>query len=378
VVFFTIPAVTLSSLIISTDVFLLFFWSLALMLFIKALKSDNLLYWILAGVAGGLGLLSKYTMILFVISLLIYLALSKENKRVLKNPKLYITMAISAIVYLPNLIWNYNNHFVSFLHTKDISHIDQELFHLNKLGEFLASQFGMVGPVFFAILLFLIFRPKFKDDKFKLLYIFMALFLGIITLQSFLGKAFANWAFPSYISGVILLVYYLVKNSKFKLLNIAFGVNIFLMVIFYHYHFLANTLNIELKSNQDPYKRVMGWQKSVKNIENIIKNYPDTKLLFDDRKSMASFIYFLNPHPFDSVIWNPKGLYKNHYDLTTTLNDKIGEDFIFITKHKYSINEIKKSFKNSKLLSISSVKLYKDFSRVYYLYLLKNFNGYKK
>ena len=375
--FFTIPAISISSFIISTDVFLLLFWAMALMFFIKAMKNDKFIYWILAGIAGGFGLLSKYTMILFPIALFIYLALSKDNRSILKNKNLYIAMLIAMIIFLPNLIWNYNHEFVSFTHTKDISHIDQELFHPDKLGEFLGSQFGMVGVIFFPILLYLIFFPKFKDDKFKLLHIFTTLFLGIITLQSFLAKAFANWAFPTYITGVILVCYYLIKNGKIKTLWLAIGTNIFLTIIIYHYHTFANILNIELSKNNDPYNRVMGWSESANNISKVIKNYKGVKLLFDERKAMAEFIYYLNPHPFDSVIWNPKNLYKNHYDLTTTMNNKKGQDFIFITKHDKKIDEIKKSFDKIQKLKTSKVKLYKDFIRTYHIYYLTNFKGYK-
>ncbi len=376
-VFFTLPAVSISSFIISTDVFLLFFWAMALMFFIKALKSDKFIYWLGAGMSGGLGLLSKYTMILFIISLLIYLALSKENHKILKNKNLYITMFIAVIIYLPNLIWNYNNEFVSFMHTKDISHIDKELFHFNKLIEFLTTQLGMIGVLFFPILLFLIFKPKLSDDKFKFLYILTIVFLGIISLQAFLAKAFANWAFPAYIAGVILVCYYLINHNKMKLLWSAIVVNLLLTITIYHYHSLANLVGFELNSKNDPYKRVMGWKKSADNISEVLKDFQGVKLLFDERKSMASFIYYLSPHPFNSVIWNPKNLYKNHYDLTTTLSDKKGENFIYITKDKKTITKIQNRFRNSKKLKTSKVKLYKDFTRTYYIYYLEDFKGYK-
>ncbi|WP_200762315.1 ArnT family glycosyltransferase [Nitrosophilus alvini] len=375
-VFITIPAVSMSSLIISTDVVLLFFWSLTLYLFIKALKTERKLFWILAGVSAGFGLLSKYTMIIFVISVFVYLAMSKEHRKFLKSIELYITMALAAIIYLPNLYWNYKHHFVSFVHTKEISEIDRQLFHFDKMFEFLGAQFAVFGPVLFAVLLYLLFRPFIKDDRYRLLYSFTVPFLAIITLQSFLSRAFANWAAPTYIAATLLVSAYLVYKNRDTLLKTAIAVNIILALAFYHYHAITSLLGIELTSKTDPYKRVLGWKELGEEVSKILKEYPDAKLLCDDRKTMAELIYYVRPHPFDAVIWNPKGKMKNHYDLTTDMQKHIGENFIFVTKRR-SIGDVASRFEKAKKIGSVKIRLYKDFSRVYHIYYLQGFKGYR-
>jgi len=57
------------------------------------------------------------------------------------------------------------------------------------------------------------------------------------------------------------------------------------------------------------------------------------------------------------------------------LNRFKGEDFIYVTK-RASIKDMKKYFKEIKKVKKIEIKLYKDFSRVYYIYLLKDFKGY--
>ncbi len=374
-VFITLPAVSMSSMIISTDVVLLFFWSLTLYLFIKALKTNQDFYWITAGISSGFGLLSKYTMIIFVISVFLYLIFSKENRKFLKNPKLYMTMILAALVYMPNLIWNYRHHFVSFMHTKEISEIDRDLFHFNKMLEFLGAQFGVFGPIFFAILLYLIFKPYFKNDRFKLLYFFTVPFLAIITLQSFLSRAFANWAAPTYIAATILVVAYLVYQNRTSLLKAGIAINIILALIFYHYHALANFLNIELTSKNDPYKRVLGWSELAKEVSKILNEYPKAKLLTDDREIMAQLIYYIKPHPFDAGFWNPQRKLRNHYELTIDLNRYKGKDFIFVTKKK-SISDMVSRFEKVKKIGTIKIRLYKDYTRVYHIYYLQRFKGY--
>ena len=374
-VFITLPAVSLSSMIISTDVVLLLFWSLTLLLFIKALKTNKDIYWITAGFSAGFGLLSKYTMIIFVISVFLYIIFSKENRKFLKNPKLYMTMILAALVYMPNLIWNYRHHFVSFMHTKEISEIDRDLFHFDKMFEFLGAQFGVFGPIFFAVLLFLIFKPFIKDDRFRLLYSFTLPFLGIITLQSFLSRAFANWAAPTYIAATILVAAYLIYKNRVSVLKVGIAVNIVLALVVYHYHALANILNIELTSKNDPYKRVLGWSELANEVSKVLNEYPKAKLLTDDREIMAQLIYYIKPHPFDAGFWNPHRKLRNHYDLTIDLNRYRGEDFIFVTKRS-SIPDVISRFEKSKKIGTIKIRLYKDYVRVYHIFYLQGFKGY--
>ena len=375
VVFITLPAVSMSSMIISTDVVFLFFWALTLLLFIKALKTNKDFYWILVGFSGGFGLLSKYTMIIFPLSVFVYLLFSKTDKKHLKNPKLYMSMILAALTYLPNLLWNYRHHFVTFMHTKEISEIDRNLFHLNKMFDFLGAQFGVFGLIFFAVLLFLVFKPHLKDDRYKLLYSFTYIFLGVITLQSFLSRAFANWAAPTYIAATILVSVYLVKKNRLLLLKIGIIINLVLAIFLYHYHFIAKTFNIELTRKTDPYKRVLSWDKLANEVSKVLKKYPNARLLSDSRKVMAELIYYIKPHPFDAGYWNPQKELKNNYELMIDLNRYKSKDFIYITK-KSSIDNMRKYFKEVKKIRKIDIKLYKDFSRDYYLYFLQDFKGY--
>jgi 4-amino-4-deoxy-L-arabinose transferase-like glycosyltransferase len=177
-------------MVITTESLLLFFYSLTLLFFIKAIKEDRLIYWIIGGITGGLGLLSKYNMILFAISVIIHLYLCKKEE--FKKKNLYIAIIIAAAVYLPNLIWNYYHDFITFQHTKEISRINKTLIHPKHFFNFIRSQFGVFGPVFFAVLLYLTIKPYLKRE----------------TKSSKLG--------PSYL-GSLLISTNVFQNSNFSL-----------------------------------------------------------------------------------------------------------------------------------------------------------------
>ncbi|WP_457596728.1 glycosyltransferase family 39 protein [Hydrogenimonas sp.] len=373
--FITLPAVWLSSLIISTDVPFLFFWSLAMLFFVKALKSDAWRHWLIVGIAGGGGLLSKYTMIIFVVSAFAYLATSPTYRRHLKNPKLYAAMALAAALYLPNLWWNAHHHFVSFVHTaRDNAHVTGIHFHLNKMLEFLGSQFGVFGPVLFGWLLVLLPRYRRFQESWKLLWWFIVPMFGLILAVSLLSRAFANWSAPMYVASTVLVAVYLARFHK-RWLYAALAVNVLMGVGFYHLHDITKTLGIEL-SRKDPYKRVLGWREMGERLSKIMARYPHAGLLMDDRKAMAEMIFYVHPHPFDALKWNPRHTLRDHYELTTDLQKHIGEDFIFVTERK-AIPDVARRFEEVRPLGVIRVPLYKDFAREFHVYYLKRFKGYE-
>jgi 4-amino-4-deoxy-L-arabinose transferase-like glycosyltransferase len=376
--FATLPAVWLSSLIISTDVPFLFFWSLGMLFFIKALKSNHWRDWLITAIAGGGGLLSKYTMIIFVVSAFAYLATSSKYRYHLKNPKLYVTMALAALIYLPNLYWNYTHEFVSFKHTEDNAHLEGDLFHPGRMFEFLGAQFGVFGPVLFGWLLALLLRYRSlkHDEKLSLLWWFIVPFFALILTISLLSRAHANWSAPMYVASTILVIAWLVTHHKKRWLTVAIGINILLGLTLYHYHDITKALGVELTRKTDPYKRVRGWKTLGEQVSSIMQAYPHAKLLSDDRKTMAELIYYVHPHPFSAVKWNPKGTLFDHYELTTDLKEHVGEDFIYVTSRQ-DISDVINAFEGAKKLKTIVIPLYKDYTMIYHVYYLKHFKGYQ-
>jgi 4-amino-4-deoxy-L-arabinose transferase-like glycosyltransferase len=296
ITFITLPLVSFYSMVITTESLLLFFYSLTLLFFIKAIKKDRLIYWIIGGITGGLGLLSKYNMFLFAISVIIHLYLCKKEE--FKKKNLYIAMIIAAAVYLPNLIWNYHHDFITFQHTKEISRINKTLIHPNHFFNFIRSQFGVFGPVFFAVLLYLTIKPYLKNCRYKLLYSFAFVFLGFFIIQSFLSRVLANWASATYIAGTVLVVAYLIEKNKISLIKIGIAIKLIAAILFYHYHDITKALNIKLTSKTAPLKKVIGWREIANQLKPIIQkyNYP---LMFDNRTLMAEMIYYLRPNAFN-------------------------------------------------------------------------------
>jgi 4-amino-4-deoxy-L-arabinose transferase-like glycosyltransferase len=158
IVFATLPGVSVSTTVISTDVPFLLFWALALWAFIRLRASDRWSDALLLGAAIGAGFLARYGMAFFVGSMVVaLLVLRNEGARI--DLQRWLAVALSAlIVAAPNIYWNIANGFATIGHTADNAKWTGSLFDPLKALEFLGAQFGVFGPVLFGALLLIVWR----------------------------------------------------------------------------------------------------------------------------------------------------------------------------------------------------------------------------
>ncbi len=371
-IFFTLPSVWMSSMIISTDVVLLLFWSLAMLFFIKALYHDKASSWIWAGIFSGFGLLSKYNFIFFLLSVFLILVLIPKYRKHLKNRYLYIAIMIAFVVFLPNLIWNYQHDFVSFVHTSDLSGVKEHTLHPNKFFEFFALQFVVFGPILFYHFWVMVFKKEIvRDERYLILFLFAITTLGTIMILSFESRAYGNWAAVTYVSATILVVAYLIAQKKEWLLKLSVLIHTLLALTFFHYETIAAVAGVELTRKTDPYKRVSGWHEVGAQIVKAHKSYPNTVLLSDGRTEVAQFDYYAKEKTY---IWNPKHEMKNQYHITRDLNTQKGKDFLFVTDKGTA--GMDGYFDVIKPAGRINIVMYPDYNRSYKLFYLKNFKGY--
>ncbi len=91
-------------------------WGWALVLAFQALFRRSAWAWPALGLVIGLGILAKYTMILFPISLGLFLLATPHYRPLLVRSGFWTMAAISAFCCLPILIWNAQNDWVTFNH----------------------------------------------------------------------------------------------------------------------------------------------------------------------------------------------------------------------------------------------------------------------
>lgn len=93
------------------------FWVLAAYFVVRLLKTEDPRWWLAIGATLGLGMMTKYTMGFFVIGIVVGVEATKV-RRYFASKWLWLGVGLSILVFLPNLIWQAQHHFVSldFLH----------------------------------------------------------------------------------------------------------------------------------------------------------------------------------------------------------------------------------------------------------------------
>ncbi len=107
----------LAGVVILPDAPLVVFWLLALWLLLEALPAETIgtrerRLVLFAGAAIGLAILSKYQGVFIGAGALLYVLL--YDRRWLRQPAFYASMALAALIASPILIWNLKNDFISF------------------------------------------------------------------------------------------------------------------------------------------------------------------------------------------------------------------------------------------------------------------------
>ncbi len=148
--FVCLPAVALASLLVSTDTPMLFCFALALLAFDHLRKGRSLGWAVVMGAAIGAGLLSKYAMIYFPLSALIarVAAAGGADRGVMRWLRRGSPWRSSRRTSPGTPA----NDFATLQHTADNADWqgDRSLRSRQALAEFLAGQFAVAGPVFFA------------------------------------------------------------------------------------------------------------------------------------------------------------------------------------------------------------------------------------
>ena len=106
-------------------------------LLIRLLKSDNPRWWLGIGAAFGLGMLTKYTILVLAAGVAVGVVLTRA-RRYLISPWLWAGAALALLIFLPNLIWQLQHDFISleflrFIHARDI--------RIGRTAGFLSEQF---------------------------------------------------------------------------------------------------------------------------------------------------------------------------------------------------------------------------------------------
>ena len=142
------------------------FWGGCAYVVLKMIKTGNSKLWVVFGVIAGVGLESKYSIVIFVAALIIGVLLTRQRS-ILFTPWLLVGGMVAFLIFLPNLVWNIQHDwpFLELMHNVRTSGKDVVL----PPGRYLMQQILMMNPAslpfWFGGLLFLLFAPAARNYR---------------------------------------------------------------------------------------------------------------------------------------------------------------------------------------------------------------------
>ena len=157
-----------------------FFWTMLGFSLIRYVQTSQNKWLYIFGISAGLGMMSKYSVSFYAISIVAGLIFTRQRK-VFLNKHFYYGILIAIMIFLPNLMWQYNHRFPVITHMKELQ--EEQLQFIDPV-DFIISQFLMNLPCLFTWLtglLFLIFSPNGRIFRFiGWAYLFVIILLVVL------------------------------------------------------------------------------------------------------------------------------------------------------------------------------------------------------
>jgi hypothetical protein len=198
-----VPLLAGAGLFATPEAPLFLWWSLALLWARRALWVNDR-WWVPAGVAVGLGMLSKMTMIAFPIGLLGFVLTRRPD--VLRRPWCYVGAAIAGVLFLPVPIWNLATGWANFRFSWH-ERSQQVATGLAGLWTITFEQLAFTGIMFLALLwMFVPAVRRRQDDRVAfLLWATVPTVCLVAAVVYVWGGAHGYWLGPAYLGLAVLL-----------------------------------------------------------------------------------------------------------------------------------------------------------------------------
>jgi hypothetical protein len=298
----TVPLITVGSSLMTIDAPYTCCWCWALVLGHRAIFCGSAWAWPAAGLAVGLGILAKYTMVVWLPSLALFLLATPAYRPLLGRPGVWVLVAVAALCCLPILIWNAQHDWVTVRHVAALAGLaesDEPTSssgpHIHWLGPllYLGGQCALLLVFWFFIWLSaMIARNPLAEPDGGTRYLWwlsapMFLMFGVFSFKT--GGGELNWPVTAYLSGLVLAAAWLADQlrapgrwyRRLMVLNVTLGctVGLALTVFMHHTEWLHPA--IELWTGPatpengfplrrfDPTCRLRGWRELAAEVDRL-------------------------------------------------------------------------------------------------------------
>lgn len=329
------------NLLLTIDAPLLLCWTLGLLLFwLAAQKPTCNSRWLALALVIGFGTLSKQMMLAFPALMLVFAVVSREDRALLRNPRMWLAIFCGMAFIIPVLQWNQSHAWITLEHTKH--HFDTSSLSfsrwLSRTGENVGLQALIYTPVTFAALVAaMIAAAKHRKELSRpMMFVMLASApaLACFALLALRQRINPNWPAAFFVPAFILAAAWLRGFAPFKLhpgwerWSLRVGGALVLIV----HLALVIIFSTELKGI-DKLASLRGWQEAGIEAQEFLDLVPDPENTFvmalGHRYHAAEMAFYMPSHP-RVYRWEPTGTVQSQYEIWPGPEERIGSDALIL------------------------------------------------
>ena len=358
-------------------------WTTFYFILIKYFNTQKNKWLFVAAVVFAIGFLNKYNFVFLLIGLFPAIVIT-EQRRIFLKREFYAALLIGLLLILPNLIWQFTNHFPVFHHLQELA--DKQLVNVNRFDFLKGQLLFFIGSLFaiIASLLSLWFYEPFKKYQFFL-------WSFVITLGVFVflraKDYYAIGLYPIYISfGSVYLANILNEGWKKYLRPLAIAIPILIFIPIFRVAFPDRSPHY-IAEHSKPYQKfgllrwedgkdhslpqdfadMLGWKELAEKIDKICSQLPaneHTLILCDNYGQAGAINYYSKNKKIGAVSFNAD--YINWLQLETKI-----DNFIRVKEFENRDEELKDTspfFKTSMVADSITNSLAREFGTTIFVF----------
>ena len=267
-----LPIFNVGALLMTIDPLSIFFWLLAVASFWRALETSPRWtgWWLLTGLAVGLGALAKYTNLAGLLSMALVITVIPAWRIEWRRPGIYTALLVTVLCLIPPLIWNQEHDWITLTHLSERGKLETGfVFRPDQPFKFLGEHFGVYSPLILTGLIASFFCGlwNFRNHRKTAFLISFASPLILLYFGLSLKEAGeANWTAPAMVTLAIFATHDWLRRLERKpwmrvWIVVALSLGIFLSILLLSVEPLRK-MRVGWTYAYDPGTRLQGWKES--------------------------------------------------------------------------------------------------------------------
>jgi len=373
----------LGAVVMTPDTPIGFFWGLTVFAVFKVIRTGKGTWWYLAGLFCGLGLLSKYTAILLVPCIFLFLLMTQYRFWLMKKEP-YLAFFLSLLLFSPVVYWNWQHEWISFGFQIGHGMAASSKSPLKHFFNFLGSQFAVLTPFVFLALIWACLGIghegwKKGKDEYKFLFFLSAPVLAFFFLNSLRTKIEGNWAVTGYFTATVGAVGYyeiLLREKKGLIRKFTKGFGLVALISglvitgFLYLQTVSTVIPMPKRTNLD--KRFYGWEQIASEVDRITMDQSKQPFLFGNRYQIISLMTFYTKGHKPAYMIDGE----NRFPYLAPVDHLIGQDGFYISeKGRNQIDRVRMFFGSVEMVAEVEITRAGELVGVYLLYQCYNYKG---